>query len=225
MASMQDINSQPTPQQSDSVQPTETVVSPATALQSTHPLVGNTQPPAPVPESQSTNASGLPPATSNDSSTNVSETVITEEKSTTPDTSPTSNKSQSNLGLSQQSLVTSSSTSGFVLPTNPVFDEISAVTTLESLRDTITNGQANHTLEIKSVAEEVRSSRTAHSQEFHVLQQQINENTQSLKKTLKEEMASTLKEAMGDFMLDMMKKLGDKFPGGNSGVSSIELCN
>ena len=102
-----------------------------------------------------------------------------------------------------------------------MFDEISAVTTLESLRDTITNVQANHTLEIKSVVEEVRSSRTAHSQEFHVLQQQINENTQSLKKTLKEEMASTLKEAMGDFMLDMMKKLGNKFPGGNSVVQDV----
>ena len=100
-------------------------------------------------------------------------------------------------------------------------DEISAVTTLESLRDTIANGHATHTLEIQSVAEEVRSSRTAHSQEFQVLQQQINENAQSLKKTLKEEMASTLKEAMGDLILDMMKKLGDKFPGGNSVVQDV----
>jgi hypothetical protein len=49
MASMQDPNPQPTPEQPVTVQPPETVVLPAPAPLSTHPSVEITQPPAPAP--------------------------------------------------------------------------------------------------------------------------------------------------------------------------------
>jgi hypothetical protein len=138
------------------------------------------------------------------------------------------------VGLNQQSLlkVGASSTSGFPLSvgqvqntktSHPVSDEISAVTTLESLRYTITNGHANHSHQIKTVEEEVISSRHLHTREFKCLQEQINTIPQhvddridsavnSLRKTLNEEMAIAFNKAIGPFMVSMMKQFSDFIP-------------